>query len=165
MSTKCTLAYGDGFHFYSECFDEDNVYLELSGPDVSFKTSPGCVTVVIPHVIFEVIREYQVVDMDLVDASDEDLERQVREYIDDRAKRVAEAKAAGNERQALLRASWDMPTYGSGDAPYETQLAEGLKNLMRKRAEQRRLKEAIEALRRKQRRQPNNEGAKTKVED
>lgn len=31
MSTKCSLAYGDTFHLYQECFDEDNVYLELEG--------------------------------------------------------------------------------------------------------------------------------------
>ncbi len=32
MSTRCTIAYDQkDFHFYQECFENDNVYLELDG--------------------------------------------------------------------------------------------------------------------------------------
>jgi len=31
MSTKSSLSYGKKFHFYEEVFEEDAVYLELSG--------------------------------------------------------------------------------------------------------------------------------------
>lgn len=29
MSTKATITHDDNFHFYEECFDENNVYLQL----------------------------------------------------------------------------------------------------------------------------------------
>ena len=29
MSTRCSLAYDGDFHLYQECFENDNVYLEL----------------------------------------------------------------------------------------------------------------------------------------
>ena len=32
MSTRCTIGYdNENFHLYEECFDNDKVYLELSG--------------------------------------------------------------------------------------------------------------------------------------
>ena len=32
MSTRCTIAYDQkDFHFYQECFENENVYLELDG--------------------------------------------------------------------------------------------------------------------------------------
>lgn len=31
MSTRCTIGYdNDNFHLYEECFDSDNIYLELN---------------------------------------------------------------------------------------------------------------------------------------
>ena len=35
MSTKCTIAHDKGFHFYEECFEQDNVYLRLDDGDWS----------------------------------------------------------------------------------------------------------------------------------
>ena len=29
MSTRCTIGYGEGYHLYEECFDQDKVWLEL----------------------------------------------------------------------------------------------------------------------------------------
>ena len=31
MSTKCTIGHGPQFHLYEECFDQNNVYLQLDG--------------------------------------------------------------------------------------------------------------------------------------
>jgi hypothetical protein len=31
MSTRCTIGYDKDFHLYEECFDTNNVYLELDG--------------------------------------------------------------------------------------------------------------------------------------
>jgi hypothetical protein len=31
MSTRCTIGHDKNFHLYEECFDSDNVYLELEG--------------------------------------------------------------------------------------------------------------------------------------
>lgn len=35
MSTRCTVAHDDDFHLYQECFEQDNVYLQLDGGDWS----------------------------------------------------------------------------------------------------------------------------------
>jgi len=31
MSTRCTISYDDAYHLYEECFDNNNIYLELDG--------------------------------------------------------------------------------------------------------------------------------------
>ena len=31
MSTRCTISYDNNHHLYQECFENDNVYLELDG--------------------------------------------------------------------------------------------------------------------------------------
>jgi hypothetical protein len=50
MSTKCTIRYGDQFHLYQDCFDEDNVELKIE--NVPFESSASAsgtsVTLVIP---------------------------------------------------------------------------------------------------------------------
>lgn len=33
MSTKSSLAHGKNFHFYNECFDDQNLYLELENAE------------------------------------------------------------------------------------------------------------------------------------
>ena len=53
MSTKASIAYGDGFHFYQECLDEDNVYLELE--KVSFVATENSVMVQIPMHVWKTI--------------------------------------------------------------------------------------------------------------
>ena len=56
MSTKITIAYGDRYHLYSECFDIDgSVYLELNGVDLEYKVYPGQITVHIPRDVIEAI--------------------------------------------------------------------------------------------------------------
>lgn len=50
MSTKCTIRYGDHFHLYQDCFDENNVELRIE--DVQFESSASVsgtsVKIVIP---------------------------------------------------------------------------------------------------------------------
>jgi hypothetical protein len=35
MSTRCTISHSDDFHLYQECFEQDNVYLNLDSGDWS----------------------------------------------------------------------------------------------------------------------------------
>ena len=46
MSTKCSIAYGENFHFYEECFDRSNVYLKIEKTE--FKATSNFVKVQIP---------------------------------------------------------------------------------------------------------------------
>ncbi len=40
MSTKATIKYGDSFHLYNDCFDDDAIYLELNGKfEIEFSVS------------------------------------------------------------------------------------------------------------------------------
>ena len=80
MSTKSSLAYGDNFHLYQECFDEENVYLELES--VEFEASRDRVTVSIPVAIWEVIRAYGAVDLAYANYSDAEIETIVVEEVD-----------------------------------------------------------------------------------
>ena len=48
MSTRCTIGYGEGYHLYEECFDQDKVWLELEGKvsDIEYNShSDGCLIV------------------------------------------------------------------------------------------------------------------------
>lgn len=42
MSTKCTISYDDEYHLYEECFEKDNVHLQLDNVGaVDISASPG----------------------------------------------------------------------------------------------------------------------------
>lgn len=48
MSTRCTIGYGEGYHLYEECFDQDKVWLELEGKVSEIEYSSirdGCLVV------------------------------------------------------------------------------------------------------------------------
>lgn len=57
MSTKATISHGVGFHLYTDCFDEENIYLELI--DLGFSVSNNGyiteATVEIPNDIMDTI--------------------------------------------------------------------------------------------------------------
>lgn len=35
MSTRCTITHNDDYHLYQECFEQDNIYLQLDSGDWS----------------------------------------------------------------------------------------------------------------------------------
>lgn len=88
MSTKCTLAHGNNFHFYKEVFDEENVYLELN--NLPYETWSNhhsfppvyTVAVTIPLPIWEVIRQHTIAQFDWVDKTDEEIRNAATESID-----------------------------------------------------------------------------------
>lgn len=63
MSTKSTIAFGDIFHLYEECFDFDGLYLELNGTNLEFEIVPNRVTIKIPdHVLEAILAKSEVVE-------------------------------------------------------------------------------------------------------
>lgn len=151
MSTKSTLAYGDNFHLYRECFDDENVYLELNG--LHFETTPGSAMVQIPLVVWEVIRGYSPADFSLVDKTDEELRSLAESYVQDRIDSVEQAEAEGrHESQIAFRKMVGMLVHGTYDQPRFEQLRLGVESLTAQRARQRTLRDAIESLRKQQRR-------------
>jgi len=50
-----TIEYGDDFHLYEECFERDNVWLELENVQASVSTNPNFVKIGIPIKIWRKI--------------------------------------------------------------------------------------------------------------
>jgi len=55
MSTKGTIAHGEDYHLYQECFESGSLYLELRMDDIYFEAYPNSVTVRIPNEILKAI--------------------------------------------------------------------------------------------------------------
>jgi hypothetical protein len=142
MSTKSTIAHGDGFHFYAEALDEENVYLELTG--VEYEARPNCVMVQIPTAIFETIRQHQVARLDLIGKSDEELRQQAQQSVNDR---LAHVRAAQEKHgRPGIAAIFGLGMYGAAEDPVEQQIATGLRHLKAARERQENLKKKIEEL-------------------
>lgn len=141
MSTKSSLAYGDKFHLYAECFDDNNIHLELEG---EFEAVSGRVIVSIPLEIWEVIRHHTNVDLSLVDKSDGDIGYEVVKFVKDRMVKVEAAKAEGRE-PGLIAVSGCM-VYGSTEDPIETQIQSGFDHMIERRTQQRALRDKIRTL-------------------
>lgn len=140
MSTKSTIMHGPDFHFYSEGFDDDHVYLELTGTE--FDVEDNTVSVAIPIAIWEVIRDYTSISFDLVDKTEDELLRQVETAVEERM--FAYAKSEGRRKGLMaMSGAW---VYGSADSPREEQVSKGLFFLRREQERQRMVRDGIAEL-------------------
>ena len=149
MSTKSSFAYSDNFHLYAECFDDNNVYLEVEG--VEFETSSGRVMVSIPLEIWEVIRQYSNIDLSLVNKNDDEIKADCEVFVKDRLAKIEACKAHQGGRGVGLLASMGCVVYGTADEAVETQIQSGFDYMIKRRNEQQDLLLKIEALKSKQR--------------
>lgn len=141
MSTKASIACSDNFHLYHECFDEENVYLELEG--VEFNASPNRVTVTIPVAIWETIRQHSVVDLSYADKSDEEIKIMVEEKVERRIKKYL---ATSDEKQQNFISLSGSMCYGMADLPRDEQIEKGIEYYFELRERQLTVKNKIEAL-------------------
>lgn len=141
MSTKCSLAYGDTFHLYQECFDQDNVYLELEG--VEFEAATERVMVSIPIAIWETIREYSILDLSYADKTDEEIEAMVVEEVDSR---IQEYNNCDNKRQKKFIAVLGAIPYGLASSKRDEQIEQGKRYFHDQRGRQSAIKDAIKTL-------------------
>lgn len=141
MSTKSSIAYGDNFHFYKECFDEENVYLELDS--VEFNASNNQVTVTIPVAIWEVIRQYDVLNLSLADKSDREIEAMVEQEVD---RRIEKYQSTDDERAKQFASLSGSLRYGSADLPRNEQMNTGILYYRQERERQIAIKNQILAL-------------------
>jgi hypothetical protein len=142
MSTKCTIAYSDDFHLYNECWEDDCVYLKLEG-NPKFEVSPGSVTVRIPAHIWEVIRSFSGVTLDLADKSDADIRTMVEKNVDER---IAEWRKARSKREKAWVNICGGLAYGTAAAPRAKQVRSGFKEMIRRRNHQRDIQLKIQRL-------------------
>lgn len=144
MSTKSSIACGPNFHFYHEAFEQDAVYLELE--QAFFEASPDKVTVAIPIVVWEVIRQYAGADLSWAAKSDEEVRQWVENEVDERIAR----NRADSPNRALLRTLGEM-TFGPASDAREVQIERGLAYGFEKREQQRDLLARIDELKAAQR--------------
>jgi hypothetical protein len=138
-----TVAHGPNFHLYREVFDDRHLYLELEG--VQYEATYNRVMVPIPVHIWEVIRQYEGVDLSFADKTDEEVRQYVEPEVDER---IARYKEEENPKTKDLIALLGSIPYGRADAPREEQIARGVSYFNDLRETQRQIKRAIEELER-----------------
>lgn len=142
MSTKRTIVHGKNFHFYSEVFDEENVYLELNNLPYetwsNHRCSPPVYTVVVtvPLSIWEVIRPQTTASFDWVDQTDQEILLFATESVD---RDIAAYQNASDEDRDLIR-------FADADEPREQRINELVAYYTQLRDCQQNLRDAIEQL-------------------
>ena len=142
MSTRSTLVHGPNFHLYHDLLDQDHVHLEIEG--TRFEAEYGRVMVPIPVHVWEVIRHYPGVDLQLADKTDDELRQHVEWALDERLAWYRQIKGKA-KRVAALAGSL---TWGTADQPRGVQLARGLEHYTQLREHQRQIQQAIAKLER-----------------
>lgn len=149
MSTRCSIAYSSNpehdFHFYHECFDDENVYLELSGPDLEYEAHRGCVTVRIPLEIWEVIRHRGGADLEYAGWTDAQIQTYVEQKVDGRIAEYQQHLMETGQEKSILSICGAM-VWGMADEPREKQIQNGLFYCKRVRDEQTEIKRRIDAI-------------------
>ena len=145
MSTKCTIAHDESFHFYHEVLDDDHVYLELR--TTHFEAGYGRVMMPIPIHIWETIRHLGAASLDLVDKEDSELMAIVEAEVDRRIARYQDAMRKHPDRAGFVRFLGCLP-YGAADTPRVDQMQNGMQYFQSQRQRQREVRERISALRR-----------------
>lgn len=130
MSTKCTVRYSDDFHFYRECMDDDNLYLQIN--KAKFESYNDFVTLTIPKAIWAIIRESEPVELEYATLTDEQILEKVTQEVD---KRIEDHKAQTDEGLQMLYNFAGSLLYGMADDVRNTQIMRGISwhNAERKR--------------------------------
>lgn len=137
MSIKSTIVHGDKFHLYTELLDQKNVCFEITG--VHFEANEGQVMLEIPVAIWEIIRQYSVVDFSLVGKSDQDLLVLVENNVRDRIHKYESA----SKREKPIFGLTGSIVYGSINETKEEQIVNGLEYFRNLRDHQFKVKKEI----------------------
>ena len=138
MSTKSTLVYGLSFHLYNDCFEQDNVYLELE--KTHFECYPDKVTVAIPVVVWEVIRQSAGADFSWAAKSDDEIQSFVEQEVHGRLTAFQD-KESGSKKFMFGNS-----VFGLASEPRENQIEKGLAYYFGERDRQRKIFEQIQDL-------------------
>jgi hypothetical protein len=102
----------------------------------------------IPVHIWELIRQFEGVDLSLCDESDESIRARVEREVDER---IHAFQAADPDRPRALSSLVGAAIYGDADTPRDEQIAQGVAHFHEQRAWQCQVRAAIEQLREAQR--------------
>jgi len=132
MSTKSTLAYGEGFHFYQELLDNSfDVHLELTN-NPEYSASNGNVSITIPADIWEAIRHISLCKFEYADLSDDQLLALAEKEVD---KRIDEYNKANDNLKEWISLSGSL-IFGRANSSREDQIHFALKHYKDKRQEE-----------------------------
>lgn len=134
MTIKTSLAYGKNFHFYQEAYNNNYVYLELE--DIPYDAGYRRVMIAIPIDIWETIRGLGGANLDLVNATDEELIRLVERSVTERISQYEAARISAPE-EAERQRFHDSLIFGAADEPRDRQLARGIQYYKTERDRQR----------------------------
>lgn len=113
MSTKITLFYDNNSHFYQECFDEENVHVELSEKSINCKFSLDLKRAMGLSKALnfnEFVRQSQITD----------------QQIADHVKQTVEARLL-KSKSDFFAAAFGVLVYGDIEDPKEKQIETGIK--------------------------------------
>lgn len=140
MSTKCTVMYYDNFHLYHECFDNQNVYLQIDNGQ--FEASQDSVTLTIPLEIWESIRRCKCADLSLAGKTDEELTQQVTLEVEDR---VIKYQEAHDKLKPLIALGGSM-VYGDVKSSKEEQIENGVTYYQKERDKHNAMKDKLQKI-------------------
>jgi hypothetical protein len=143
MSTKCTIAHDESFHFYHEVLDDDHVYLELR--TTHFEAGYGRVMIPIPIHIWETIRHLGGVRLDLVEKQDAEVLAMVEAEVDERIAQYEAVERKQPDRGRFVRLLGCLP-YGAANTPRAEQIRKGVEYFESEREWQRTVRQRISAL-------------------
>lgn len=118
MSTKCSIVWGDNFHFYTDCFDDEHVFLSLQGGELEFEATSGEVVIGIPKSVWGAIKGCDLVAQDLVDLTDDQLLEKIGIVVDERI-------ARNDDPESFMAAMGSM-VYGLTTDPRDDQIKDGM---------------------------------------
>lgn len=98
MSIKSTVCAGPNFHLYHKMHNEEFIYLQLE--KVEFEAYPDELTVAIPIVTWEVIRNCTSIDLSLVKLRDEELRERTLNQVTSTIEECNEIET-GKAKQSL----------------------------------------------------------------
>lgn len=144
MGTKKTLLSGESYKIYHQCFDDKNIYLDLSEIEVEKSENNGH-TLVIPIWLWEKIRRVPaLVDLSLAKMTDQEIENKIVCEVNSRIRELS-LFAYDNDIMAKFIRISDHIKFGSVSADKEEQIRKGISYYMQERENQRKVIKKIES--------------------
>ncbi len=134
MSTKCSIAHGDEFHLYNECWEDDCVYLRLNTLR-GLTVEEGQVTLRIPIHVWECVRQHPGTSLRLATMTTAQVRAEVEKETDALIRDYATARKDHKTTKQYLGF---MKDWGANKSRHE-QVATALKKRLAERARQRRI--------------------------
>ncbi len=134
MGTKKTLLSGKSYEIYHQCFDEENIYIDLSDIEVE-KIDENKHTIVMPVWLWEKIRKVSPrIDLSLSKFTDEEINNKVVEEVNSRIRELS-LFGSDDAMAKFIRVS-DHIKFGSVSTTKEEQIKKGILYYTKEREKQ-----------------------------